>query len=76
MESALSRLKAGEEGTVKYFEDGFELKRKLNSMGLVEGKKIKVVSKQLLRGPIVVRIGNMEIAIGRGMANKIIVDKK
>ena len=75
MESALSRLKAGEEGTVKYLENGFELKRKLNSMGLVEGKKIKVVSKQLLRGPIVVRIGNMEIAVSRGMANKIIVQK-
>ncbi len=75
MEFALSRLKAGEEGTVKYLENGFELKRKLNSMGLVEGKKIKVVSKQLLRGPIVVRIGNMEIAVSRGMANKIIVQK-
>ena len=75
MEFALSRLKAGEEGTVKYLENGFELKRKLNSMGLVEGKKIKVISKQLLRGPVVIRIDNMEIAIGRGMANKIIIDK-
>jgi len=75
MESALSRLKAGEEGTVKYLENGFELKRKLNSMGLIEGKKIKVISKQLLRGPVVVRIGNMEIAISRGMANKIIVER-
>ena len=75
MEFALSKLKPGDSGTVKYLENGFELKRKLNSMGLVEGKKIKVVSKQLFRGPIVVRIGNMEIAISRGMANKIIVDK-
>ena len=75
MEIALSKLKPGDEGTIKYLEDGFEFKRKLNSMGLTEGKKIKVVSRQLLRGPIVIRIGNMEVAIGRGMADRIIIDK-
>jgi len=75
MEFALSKLKQGDRGTVKYFENGFELKRKLNSMGLIEGKNIKVVSKQLLRGPVVVRIDNMEIAVSRGMASKIIVEK-
>jgi len=75
MEIPLSGLKPGEKATIKSFQDGFGIRRKLNSMGLIVGKKIRVVSRHPFTGPIVIRINNMQVAIGRGMAHKITVDK-
>lgn len=74
MEYPLSQLGPGKEGVVKYLVGGFEFQRKIFSLGIRTGKKIKVVSSQPFRGPVVIRIGNMKVAIGRGMASKIIID--
>ncbi len=52
-----------------------KLKTKINSLGLVVGKKINVVSKFPLMGPLVVKTGNMKIAIGRRIANNVMVEK-
>ena len=75
MDIVLSKLKKGEKGVVKQLEGGLEFQRKVSSMGIVAGKKIKMLFCQPLNGPIVVKIENMEVALGRGMAGKIIVDK-
>jgi Fe2+ transport system protein FeoA len=75
MEVPLSRLKRGERGIIKYLQGGFGIQRKMTSLGLIVGKKIKVLSAQPFRGPIVISIDNIKIAIGRGMANRIIVEK-
>lgn len=75
MEIPLSRLKLGESGTIKSFYGGFGIRRKLSVMGFVIGKKIKVVSRHPFMGPTVIRINNMEIAIGRGMAHKIVIER-
>lgn len=75
MDAVLSKLKKGEKGVVKQLEGGIEFQRKVSSMGIIVGKKIKMLFCQPLNGPIVVKIGNMEVALGRGMAGKIIVKK-
>lgn len=36
---------------------------------------LEIVSKQVFKGPIVIKAENYEIAIGRGMARKIYVKK-
>jgi ferrous iron transport protein A len=38
------------------------------------GKKVTKVSAQLMRGPVTVRIDNSQVAIGFGMAKKILVE--
>jgi len=69
----LTQLKEGESGVVEEIQGGFGLTRRLESLGLRAGKKVTKVSSQLMRGPITIRIGNSQIAIGFGMARKIIL---
>jgi len=69
----LTQLKEGESGVVEEIQGGFGLTRRLESLGLRAGKKVTKVSSQLMRGPITIRIGNSQIAIGFGMAKKIIL---
>jgi len=75
MEVPLSRLRTGERAAIKSFRGGLGIQRRMSSLGIITGKRVKIVSAHPLMGPIVVRIDNMKIAIGRGMANKVIVEK-
>ena len=74
----LTQLREDEFGVVVRIEGGFGLTRRLECLGVRVGKKVTKVSSQLMRGPITIRIDNSQIAIGFGMARKIIlqVEKK
>jgi ferrous iron transport protein A len=43
-------------------------------MGIREGQTITIVSKQPFRGPVTISVGSCQMTMGRGMAQKIIVD--
>ena len=43
-------------------------------MGIREGQTIRIVSKQPLRGHVTISINSSQMTLGRGMANKIIVE--
>lgn len=45
---------------------------KFYQLGIVPGSKIMVISND--RDPIIVRVGNCKIALGRGLARFIIVE--
>ncbi|WP_018154480.1 MULTISPECIES: FeoA family protein [Methanothermococcus] len=47
--------------------------RRFYELGIVPGSRITVISSNQ-RGPILVRIGNSKIALGRGMARAIFVE--
>ena len=71
---SLVSLKAGESGTVHDFKGGERLRKKLDSLGIRKGKSIKKVSDMVLSGPITIQIEHSSrVAIGRGMAEKIMV---
>ena len=76
MDVPLSKLGIQKTGTIKNLLGGAGFKRKITSMGIRIGKNIKIMSLQPFMGPIVIEVDNMRIAIGRGMANKIIVEVK
>ena len=69
----MTQLEEGESGVVVNIHGGYGLVRRLESLGIRVGKKVTKVSSQLMRGPITVRIDNSQIALGFGMAKKIIV---
>ena len=46
----------------------------MQNMGIRAGKKIRKVSAHFCRGPQTVEIDNFKIALGYGMAKKIIVE--
>jgi len=71
----LASMRQGEGGRVVRIEGGFGLRRRLEVLGVRVGVRIEKVSGYFMRGPVVVRSGNTEVAIGYGMARRIFVDK-
>jgi len=69
----LTQLQPGETGIVEEMQGGHGFIRKLQSMGVRPGKRVTKVSSHFWRGPQTVEIGNIQIAIGFGMAKRIMV---
>ncbi len=57
-------------------EGGETLHRRLLSMGFHKGDVVRVESRALFRGPLLVRKrdGDCRVALGRGVARKILVE--
>ena len=70
----LTQMQPGEAGIVKEIQGGHGLIRKLQSMGVRPDKKITKVSSHFWRGPQTVEVDNIQIAVGFGMARRILVD--
>ena len=69
----LTQMKTGSSGTIKEINGGLGCVKRLQSMGLRPGKKITKISSHFWRGPQTVKVGHFQIAVGFGMAKKIIV---
>jgi len=50
------------------------LQHKMMSMGIYPGREITKMSHFALRGPVTVRVGRSVLALGHGVAAKIIVE--
>ncbi|MDD5155841.1 MAG: FeoA family protein [Candidatus Omnitrophica bacterium] len=72
----LIQMQPGETGIVKEIQGGHGFIRKLQSLGVRPGKKITKVSSHFWRGPQTVEVDNMQVAIGFGMAKRILVEVK
>lgn len=70
----LLELKPGESGKVTKIQGGFGLVRHLESLGVRVGKKVTKISVQIWRGPQVIKIDSIQIAIGFGMAKRVLVE--
>ncbi len=49
--------------------------RRFSNMGIREGVIIKKITMHPFFGPVIIKVGNCEIAIGRIMANTILVEE-
>jgi ferrous iron transport protein A len=74
MQLSLAQMGAGQTGTVIVILGGRGLNRRLEAMGIRPGKKVTKVSGMLFRGPITFRTDHTQLAVGFGMANKIMVE--
>ncbi len=70
---SLAEMPPGEKGTITAIQGGQGLVRKLEAMGIRAGKEITKVSEQWMRGPVLIRHGNTQVAIGFGMARRVMV---
>ncbi|MFH0797466.1 MAG: FeoB small GTPase domain-containing protein [Candidatus Omnitrophota bacterium] len=70
----LVELKSGERGIIKELQGGPGLKRKLESLGIRAGGNIRKISEPGGHRPAVVEINGSKIAIGYGMARRIVVE--
>jgi len=71
----LTELAAGKAATVRRLAGGGGLRSRLSSLGLRPGVSVTKVSAGLLSGPVVVRIQGSQIAVGHGMARRIMVEE-
>lgn len=69
----LSQLRDGQQATVSEVRAGRGLEEKLTAMGIRPGKRITRFCSMFLRGPITVRVDNVQVSLGRGIADKILV---
>ncbi len=69
----LASVESGKSCEVVSIIGGFGLVHRLARLGIKIGVKIKKISGQPMRGPVIVEIGNSQVAIGFGMARKIFV---
>ena len=60
-------------GSMRHRGAGFS-GRRLEALGIRPGMKVTKVSSMLFRGPVTLRVGNAQVAIGFGMANRILVE--
>ena len=67
----LSMMKAGEPGTIKRIGGRGDTRRFLENLGFVAGSMVTVISH--MGGNIIVNVKDSRIAIGKDMANKIMV---
>ena len=72
MTMMLSQLGIGEMARITVIEGGRGLRQKLYLRGLFEGKEVRIISNY---GPVTVEVDRSVVAIGRGMAQKIIVER-
>jgi len=72
MEKKLSQMKYEEKGRIKKIDQS--LKARIAGMGIREGKEIKMMTKQPIKGPLVVNVDRANSSIGLGLADKIIVE--
>jgi Fe2+ transport system protein FeoA len=86
LELPLTKLKDGESGTIvsittshgrghayghRYHQWGF--KKRLEDMGLTPGTEVTVVKSAPFHGPVELKVRGARMAIGRGMAERILV---
>jgi len=71
---SLAEMRTGQTGTVVGVLGGQGLIRRLDALGIRPGKKVTKLSSTLFRGPIILRVDNAQVAVGFGMARKIIVE--
>lgn len=70
----LVQMKVRNKGRVTDISGGIGLQNKLMSLGIYKGREITKLSNFALRGPIAIKVGRSVLALGYGMANKIIVE--
>ncbi|KXS49049.1 FeoA family protein [Halanaerobium congolense] len=68
----LAMLRKGETACIKEIIGGRTAKGKLTDLGFVSGKKVKIHSSS--GGPLIVALGDNRVALGHGLAHKVMVD--
>ena len=71
---SLAQMRSGQKGRIVEINGGYGLARKLDALGIRVGKEVTKVSEQLMRGPVLLRQDHTQIAVGFGMASRVLVE--
>jgi len=70
----LNQMKTGQSGVVIQIQGRHGLVNRLDALGIRPGKRITKTSSMIMRGPVTIQVDRAQVAIGFGMAKRIIVE--
>ncbi len=70
---SLARMRAGQKGNIVRISGGYGVVHRLEALGIREGQEIKKINEQWMRGPVLLQHGNTQLALGFGLASKVLV---
>jgi len=70
----LVRMQTGQSGIVVQIQGGHGLANRLSALGIRPGKRITKVGSMFMRGPVTIQVDRAQVAIGFGMASRIVVE--
>jgi ferrous iron transport protein A len=70
---ALTRMNSGQSGIVIQVQGGRNVLSRLDALGIRPGKRITKISSMLMRGPVTIEVDRAQVAIGFGMASRVLV---
>ncbi len=71
----LDRVRKDMEVRVVGIQGGWGVRQRLNQMGIHPGDRVFVRRSGVMGGPLLIQIHGTEVALGRGMARKILVQE-
>ena len=70
---SLEKMKANHKGKVVEISGGVNLQNRLMNMGVYKGREVTKLGHIGLKGPVIIKTGRSILALGHGMAAKIII---
>jgi ferrous iron transport protein A len=71
---SLAEMEPGQDATVLAFQGGWAVTHRLASLGFTPGVQVNM-TQNFGRGPLIVTVRGTRVALGRGEAAKIIVER-
>jgi ferrous iron transport protein A len=75
MPTTLDQIYENKKATVIDIQGGQRIRQRLGQMGIHPGDIITILRYGALRGPILIEIHGSQVALGRGIASKVIVEE-
>lgn len=72
-EKALVLFQPNEFGRIKEISGCNDVKKRLFELGMIRGARVKIIKNDI--GPLILSIYGTKMALGRGLASKIILQK-
>jgi len=70
----LAQMGNGQSGIVVRLHGGYGFIRHVQAIGIIEGMRLTKLASHPLRGPILVSVNNLQIAVGFGMSKRILLN--
>ena len=74
--TSLDKLRRGQTGQILELPPGRQVSLRLSEMGLRVGSILTIKNIMPMRGPILIAVGQTQIALGHGTARKIQIEVK
>jgi Fe2+ transport system protein FeoA len=74
MITTLDHLKDGDIATIHNIQGGLGIRHRLNHLGVHPQDQVEVIRSGYLGGPMLIKVHDIKVGIGKGMAKKIEVE--